>query len=181
MLGPECSPTCTGKWAKLMSRFVSFRPDGGSGWQREDVRVGSLPADHLLQKSGQLQSHQDTIQPPGKQGHKLPPRRRQTIFSFATWLHYDASLSDSATFSHFLSQLCHSGTNHSGEFGFSTHCSSAEWFNRSELRQLPQANNFLRWCLSGASAILSACSGQKSEICFLKKKLEREDTQSSWF
>lgn len=68
-----------------------------------------------------------------------------------------------------LSQLCYSGTNHSGEFGFSTHCSSAEWFNRSELRHSPRANNFLRWCLSCASAILSACSGQKSEICFLKK------------
>lgn len=81
-------------------------------------------------------------------------------------LHCDVRLSVSAAFPHFLSQVCHSGMNHSGEFGISTHCSPAEWFNCSELRHTPQANNFLRWCLPYASAILSACSGQKSKICF---------------
>lgn len=47
----------------------SARPYGSSRWQRQDVRVGSLAADHLLQEPRELQSHQDTIQPPGKQGH----------------------------------------------------------------------------------------------------------------
>lgn len=103
----------------LFTLLLLFRPDGSSGWKCKDVRVGSFPADHLLQKSRELQSHQDTIQPPRKQGYKLahtytgkyehlkPPYRCQTILSFATWLHCDVSLSDSATFSHFLSQLCH--------------------------------------------------------------------------
>lgn len=77
------------------------------------------------------------------------------------------SLSDSAAFSHFTIQA---RTTVASQFGFSTFCSPAEWFNRSELRHSPQANNFLRWCLSCASTILSACSGQKSEICFKEKK-----------
>lgn len=51
-------------------RFVVVRLDGSSGWQRENVRVGSLPTDPLFQKSGQLQSHQDQVQPPGKQGEE---------------------------------------------------------------------------------------------------------------
>ena len=51
--------------------FLYFRPDRGAGWKRPDVRVGSLPADHLLQESRQLQSHPDTIQPPGEQGDTL--------------------------------------------------------------------------------------------------------------
>lgn len=53
--------------------FLFVRPDRSSGWQRENVWVGSLPADHLLQKSRQLQSHQDPIQPPRKQGVKTRP------------------------------------------------------------------------------------------------------------
>lgn len=53
------------------SAVVFFRPDGRSGRQREDVRVGSLSADHLLQESGQLQSHEDTIQPPREQGQEV--------------------------------------------------------------------------------------------------------------
>lgn len=51
------------------SRFVCLcilRPDRGSGWEREDVWMGSLTTDHLLQKSRKLQDHSDTIQPPRK-------------------------------------------------------------------------------------------------------------------
>lgn len=97
----------------------------------------------------------------------LPPYRCQAILSFATWLQSDVSLSHSETFSHFL---CRSGTDHSGEVGFSTHCSSAQWFKHSELRHSPQANNFLRWCLSRSSAILPAWCSPERKIRFKRAK-----------
>lgn len=52
----------------LLFLFLFVRPDRSSRRKREDVWVGSLSADHLLQKSRQLQSHQDPIQPPREQG-----------------------------------------------------------------------------------------------------------------
>lgn len=97
--------------------------------------------------------------------------RCQTSLSFALWLYCDASLSDAATFLHVFWQSRHSGTIHGGELGFSTHCSSAEWFNRSELRHSPRANHLLRWCLSCASTILSVLAKEGNTL----KTLERQD------
>lgn len=89
---------------------------------------------------------------------ELPPCRCQTVLSFATWPHH-------VMWACQIPQHFHTSS-HNCVVWLQRTRSSAEWFNRSEPGHSPQANNFLRWCLSCASAILSACSGQKSEICF---------------
>lgn len=69
---------CTKK--HIFLNCVFSRSYGGPRWQCQDVRVGSLTADHLLQESRKLQSHQDTIQPPGKQGQYVRDTEKTGIY-----------------------------------------------------------------------------------------------------
>ena len=156
-----------GKWAKLISPscFPWSRPDGGSGRQRADVRVGSLPADHLLQESRQLQSHQDPIQPPRQQGNKPERgwvRHRHTcpiIFSLA-----DCIVMCACRIEEHFYKSAHSSTDQTraaAGSSSSAHIVLHPVTHRSDLRLSPPANNILRWCRSCASTTLSACSDQE--------------------
>lgn len=150
---------------ELMTHCVPSRPDGSAGRQREDVRVGPLPADHLLQKSRQLPSHPDTIQPPGKQGDKAHiVNCRTDPFKHS----HRPSWRESAEFPEVFTPF-----RHGSQRGVVLRPIFVEWFSGSELGRSPRANNFLRWCLACARAVLS---GQTSDIC-LKTELGRGDEQ----